>query len=241
MVAVINAELCNGCKVCLMYCPLGVIQMEGDRAVIDQAKCVECYVCTRNRVCAKRAISPGNLETQGRTLRHFLSDPTETKAATGVPGRGTEESKTNDVTGRVKQGELGICIDMGRPGVGVWMRDVEKVSMALASAGLKFEELSPLTAILKDTKTGVIVEEVRDERLLSIIVEGTIPEAGFPQVIAALRAVEKEINTVFSLGVISRVDASGKASFLTQLDSIGLPQPFRGKVNVGLGRPLAKD
>ena len=224
-----------------MYCPLGVIRMEGDKAAIDQENCVECYVCSRNRVCAKSAISPAEINTKGRTLRHFLSDPTETKATTGVPGRGTEESKTNDVTGRVKKGQLGICIDMGRPGVGVWMRDAEKVAMALAQVGLNFEEASPLTAVLKDRRTGEIIDEVRNERLLSIIVEGTVLESDFPKVIAALRAVEKEIDTVFSLGIISRVDATGRAPFLSQLDALGLPVPIRGKVNAGLGRPFVDD
>ncbi len=241
--AIIIRDVCNGCQVCLMYCPLGAIRMEGDKAIIDQENCVECYVCTRNgrKVCARGAIVPAQLNTKGRELRHFLSDPTETKVATGVPGRGTEESKTNDVTGRVKKGQLGICIDMGRPGIGAWMSDVEKVSMALAKAGLEFEECSPLTAVLKDTRTGEIVDQVRNERLLSIIIEGTIPENDFPKVITALRAVEDDIDTVFSLGVISRVDAKGHAPFLSQLETIGVSQPIRGKVNVGLGRPLVDD
>jgi NAD-dependent dihydropyrimidine dehydrogenase PreA subunit len=234
----INPDLCNGCTLCLMYCPVGVIGMEGKKAVIDQDGCVECFVCTRKNVCPRNAILPGELETEGRILRHFLSDPTETKPLTGVPGRGTEEAKTNDVTGRTRRGELGICIDMGRPGVGVWMEDAEKVAMAMAQVGMAFEPLSPLTAVMRDTTTGELREDVRHEHLLSIIVEGTVPEADFPKVIAALRAVEDEIDTVFSLGVISRVDAAGRAPFLSQLERLDLPQPVRGKVNVGLGRPL---
>ena len=234
----IDSELCNGCEACLVYCPLGVIRMDDGVAVIDEDDCVECYVCTRKHVCPQDAILPGELTAEGRILRHFLSDPTETKAATGVPGRGTEESKTNDVTGRTKKGELGICIDMGRPGVGVWMRDAEKVAMALAKVGLVFETCSPLTAVMKDVRTGQVKDEVRNERLLSIIVEGVCPEKNFPRVVEALRAVEKEIDTVFSLGVISRVGANGRAPFLSQLGAAGLPQPIRGKVNVGLGRPL---
>ena len=130
---------------------------------------------------------------------------------------------------------------MGRPGVGVWMRDAEKVAMALARVGLQFEEASPLTAVLKDKRTGEIVDEVREERLLSIIVEGTIPEEDFAKVIAALQKVEKEIDTVFSLGVISRADANGRAPFLDQVERLGLTPPIRGKVNVGLGKPLVQD
>ena len=86
--------------------------------VIDQDACVECYVCLRKEACPHGAIVPTELDAL-RNFAHFLSDPTETKASTGVPGRGTEESKTNDVTGRTKKGQLGIAIDMGRPGVGL--------------------------------------------------------------------------------------------------------------------------
>ena len=42
--------------------------------------------------------------------------------STGVEGRGTEEVKTNDVSGRVKMGEVGFTIELGRPGVGVRFR-----------------------------------------------------------------------------------------------------------------------
>ncbi len=236
--AFINAELCNGCTLCLMYCPPGAIHMDGKKAVIAQEECVECYVCVRKDVCPRGAIFAPVTLSEGREFRHFLSDPTETKPLTGVPGRGTEEAKTNDVTGRTKRGEVGICIDMGRPGVGVWMRDVQKVSMAMARVGLAFEECSPLTAIMKDKSTGEVRDDMLDEHLLSIIVEGTVPEERFTEVIRVLREVEPELDTVFSLGVISRVDDKGNAPFMSQLDAAGLDKPIRAKINVGLGRPL---
>jgi hypothetical protein len=53
--------------------------------------------------------------------------------------------------------------------------------------------------------------------------------------------VEGKIDTVFSLGVITRVDADGNSPVLEQMDKVGLPRPIRGKVNVGLGRPLVND
>ena len=48
--------------------------------------------------------------------------------------------KTNDVSGRVKAGEVGFTIEFGRPGVGVWMRDIQQMAWALAEAGVAFEK-----------------------------------------------------------------------------------------------------
>lgn len=228
---------CEGCGTCVPYCTVGAISVVDGLAVIDQDVCVECNVCVRKDVCAFEAFYVGPLDA-GRQLRHFLSDPTESKGAGQIPGRGTEEAKTNDVTGRVASGEVGIAIDMGRPGVGVWMVDAQKVAMALASVGFSFEEVSPLTGLLADRATGKVKEEFLNEHLLSIIIEGKCKEAEFPRVMAALQEVAGHIDTVFSLGLISRVDARGGTPLLGEIERLGLPKPIRGKVNVGLGRPL---
>jgi NAD-dependent dihydropyrimidine dehydrogenase PreA subunit len=239
--AVIVEEKCTGCRLCMPYCPVDAFRVvDRKKVAIDQDACVECYVCVRKNVCPKDAIETTDLEGTLRNFGHFLSDPTETKASTGVPGRGTEESKTNDVTGRTKLGHVGIAIDMGRPGVGLRLLDAEKVAMAVAAAGLEFEECSPLTEIMEDRETGKLKPEYLDLRLLSIIVEGSCPVERFPNIIAALRDVEDRIDTVFSLGVISRVDAEGNSQVMPHMQALGL-QPVRGKVNVGLGRPLVTD
>jgi hypothetical protein len=77
--------------------------------------------------------------------------------------------------------------------------------------------------------------------LLSVIIEGRCPEDRTKDVLKALQKVEKEIDTVFSLGLISRVDENGGCKALAYLDDLGLPRPHRGKVNVGLGKPLSLD
>jgi hypothetical protein len=41
--------------------------------------------------------------------------------------------------------------------------------------------------------------------------------------------------------LISRVDENGNSKALAYLDELGIPQPHRGKVNVGLGKPLSMD
>jgi len=194
-------------------------------------------------VCPEGAIEAQELAGFLKQFQHVISDPVENHGVTGVTGRGTEEVKTNDVTGRIKKGWVGFSIDMGRPGMGVRLRDAEKVAMACVEAGfiLAPAEESPLAALMPDHRTGKLRDDCLDYRLLSVIIEGRCPEDRTKDVLKALQKVEKEIDTVFSLGLISRVDENGHCKALEFLDDLGLPQPHRGKVNVGLGRPLSLD
>ena len=238
----IDEEKCTGCGICIDYCNVDAISLFDEVAQIDSDVCVECWVCYRNQVCPFDCFVSTPLETYGDLFKHVLSDPSITSKGTGIPGRGTEEAKTNDVTGRFAKDTYGICIDMGRPGMGVFLRDAEKVAMAAAQAGFELAppEDTPLAAIMTDLKTGKLVDECLDYRLLSVIIEGKCKEEKLKGVLKALQRVSNEIDTVFSLGLISRVDDSGHCNSLAHLDELGIPQPHRGKVNVGLGKPLAE-
>ena len=240
---VIEAEKCTGCRTCQRYCSVDAILFEENKCRIDPELCTECFVCLRMQVCPEGAIESIELTDFYKQLQHVLSDPVETHKVTGVTGRGTEEVKTNDVSGRYKKGEVGLSIDMGRPGMGVYLRDAEKVAMAVAGAELELApaEDTPLAAVMTDLSTGKLIEECLDYRLLSVIIEGKCKEDKIKNVLKALQAVEKEIDTVFSLGLISRVDENGHCNALEYLDDLGIPEPHRGKVNVGLGRPFAED
>lgn len=242
---VINEEQCNGCKICQIYCTVDAIiyNSENKKCYVDQDMCTECYVCLRQKVCNRGAIEPIELNNFYKQFQHVMSDPVENHGITGVTGRGTEEVKTNDVSGRVKKGEVGIAIDMGRPGLGVYLRDASKVAMAIAKAGAELQpaEHTPLAALMKDVKTGELIEDCLNYHLLSVIVEGKCEENKLKDVLGALQEVGKKIDTVFSLGLILRVDEYGQTKALACLDELSIPQPYRGKVNVGLGRPLSLD
>ncbi|HWJ03813.1 MAG TPA: hypothetical protein VNU93_09040, partial [Verrucomicrobiae bacterium] len=121
--------------------------------------------------------------------------------------------------------------------------DAEKVAMACAQAGVKLapQEHTPLAALMTDLSTGKLVEECLDYHLLSVIIEGKCAETNLPRALMALQKVEQAIDTVFSLGLILRVDEKGQTKALDCLDAMGIPRPHRGKVNVGLGRPLSLD
>ena len=110
----IDEQECTGCGVCIPYCPVEAISDQGGVAAIDLDGCLECSTCLTFADCPAGAIheSPETDEWP-RVLRREFSNPMTTHPKTGIRGRGTEEMKTNDVTGRFKRGEIGIGLEFG--------------------------------------------------------------------------------------------------------------------------------
>lgn len=239
----IDQEKCTGCGICLDYCNVDAISLVEEVAQIDCDVCVECWVCYRNQACPFDCFEPTPLETYGDVFKHVLSDPSITSKGTGIPGRGTEEAKTNDVTGRFSKDVYGICIDMGRPGMGAYLRDVEKVAMAVASAGVRFAspKETPLAGVMTDIRKGKIRDDILDVHVMSVIIEGTVKRDKFGSVLEAIKTVEKQIDTVFSLGIVSMLSDDNDRPLMETLTQHGIPLPSRGKVNVGLGKPLFRE
>jgi ferredoxin len=262
----INPDKCVACGNCVYVCPMGAIYVDPalNRATIDRNECVECYACfnglstehlnptfvrsirklfqmARLRfdpepdVCPTAAFEPDEL-VWPRVVRRAFSDPRATHESTGVQGRGTEEVKTNDVTNRVKRGEVGFTIEFGRPGVGVWFRDIQVMTQALAAASVPFEKKNPLTLLMSDVATGTLTEDVLDEKVLSAIVEIKVTVDRVEEVIHLVHEVEKQINTVVALGVSTRCDEDGEENVLAPiLERLGYKLQ-RAKTNTGLGR-----
>ena len=146
-------EACVGCGTCVPYCPVAAIRVgEDNRARVDQDECVECGVCLNSGVCPVGAIYQPGLGWP-RILKAMWSSVVFVHPETKVQGRGTEEMKTNDVTGRFRLGEVGFGVELGRPSTGARFEDAEKVAMAMAEFGVEFEPMNPLTKYL-DTRTG---------------------------------------------------------------------------------------
>ena len=169
-------------------------------------------------------------------VRRAFSDPRVPHESTGVEGRGTEEVKTNDVTGRVKEGEVGFTIEFGRPGVGVRFWEIQQMTTRLARARVEFEKKNPVTTLLKDPSTGEVRDEILDEKIMSAIVEIKVPLARAEEVIRMVWEVEKQLTTVVALGVGVRCDEQGEEHVvLPILQKLGYT-PQRAKTNIGLGR-----
>jgi len=234
------------------------------RATVDRDECVECYACyyglsrenmnpvfvrtvrkllqfARLRfdpepdICPTSAFEPEELQWP-RVVRRAFSDPRATHESTGVQGRGTEEVKTNDVTGRVKTGEVGFTIEFGRPGIGVWFRDIQKVTQALAQARVPFEKKNPLTLLMSDVTTGSLRRDILDEKVLSAIVEIKVPASRIEEIIHLVKNLELEIDTTVALGVGTRCDENGEDPVVAPvLRRLGY-RIERAKTNTGLGR-----
>ncbi len=262
----INPSKCVACGNCTYVCPMGAIYIDPviHRATINDDACVECYACFNGLsqehlpprvvrtirkvlaflrirfdpepdVCPTAAFEPDEL-TWPRVVRRAFSDPRVPHESTGVEGRGTEEVKTNDVTGRVKLGEVGFTIEFGRPGVGVRFREIQEACWALAQAGVTFEKKNPITSLMKDVSTGTLREDILGEKVMSAIVEVKAAATRTEEIIRLVWDVEKRIHTVVSIGVGVRCDADGEDTIVAPiLERLGYKLE-RAKTNAGLGR-----
>ena len=262
----ISQERCVACGNCTYVCPMGAIYIDPGtrRATINADECVECYACynglskeklpprtvrttrklmsfIRTRfepepdICPTSAFEPDEL-TWPRVVRRAFSDPRVPHESTGIVGRGTEEVKTNDVSGRVGPGEVGITIEFGRPGVGARFFQIQEMSKALAAAGVAFEQNNPIATLMLDPETGEIRPDILNEKVLSAILEIKIPVGRLDEVIRIVWDVEKKIDTVVVLGIGVRCNDEGEDETVAPiLRKLGY-EPQRAKTNLGLGR-----
>jgi len=152
--------------------------------------------------------------------------------------------KTNDVTNNFGFGDVGWSIELGRPGVSTKFEDVEKVAVAVARHGVEFIDLNPVS-MLVDPETGRFTERnpwglparsIRKLRALSAIIECKTPIEKVPEMVRTLKGVSEEVDTVFSVGIISRWRDGGieVVPFLEGVEWVRV-RP-NGKHNGGLGR-----
>jgi hypothetical protein len=147
--------------------------------------------------------------------------------------------KTNDVSGRFRPGEVGVGIELGRPGIGAYFKDVEKVAMALMSADIGYEMASenPVTHFMSDKNTGKLREDVLNEKATSAIIEGKCKLEKLPEALKVLQEVAKRVDTVFTVEVITKVPPEGEIPVKPILEKMGIWHSINTKNNMGLGEP----
>ncbi|MFC1532087.1 DUF362 domain-containing protein [Thermodesulfobacteriota bacterium] len=268
----IDMDRCVGCANCVPVCPMGAIYIGEDGfAQINQEACVECYTCYRGLsienlppwpvrsirrllalvhlrfqpepdICPTGSITPDELSWP-RTLRRAFSDPQVPHESTGMLGRGTAEVKTNDVTNRIGYGEAGLVIELGRPGVGVYFKEVDRITRILAEKGVEFERENPVTSLMSDPDEGAIRQDVFEEKILSCILESKIGLDKVPEMLDVIKELAPSLNTVISLGLSTRCNQDGDDPLKDILRKEGYDF-WRAKMNLGMGRftnPLSKN
>jgi ferredoxin len=262
----IDPHKCVACGNCVPVCPMGAIYLEDGLDHVNQDQCVECSTCYRflpseglnpilvrltRRViqalrlrfdqpldrCPTGALDPPELEWP-RSLRRAFSDPLVVHDDTGLAGRGTEEIKTNDITGRIGEGEAGMVIDLGRPGIGVQFSDIQKLTVALAALETEFEAQNPVTLLMEDQATGRLNPEVLEQNVLSAIIEFKTTLDRLPTYLRIIDELAGDLDTVISVGVASRCGPDGEIPHQAICQQAGRVLSPNGKTNLGLGRPI---
>ncbi|MBI5966315.1 MAG: 4Fe-4S binding protein [Deltaproteobacteria bacterium] len=236
----IRKDICVGCGLCHPYCPTDAIHFEDLKSKVDQEVCYECGSCLRAKICPVEAIEESpHVYDYPRALRKYFSDPNATHALTGIQGRGTEESKSNDVTNRCGPDEVGIAIEVGRPTIGMDLKNIQKITRALARAGIhEIEPENPFNDMIQDRKTGDLKPELMGERVLSAIMEFKVKPSQLGHVLRTIKEVAREVDSVFCLDVYTQLEPRLKvpAEVLEAIESEGLSWRPNAKINMGLGR-----
>src|SRR3990172_3272414 len=122
----------------------------------------------------------------------------------------------------------------GRGYCGARVRDIERVTKALAELGVAFESNNPVTSLMTDASHGIIRADILDEKILSAIVEIKTKLEEVPAVLKRMKELSREVGTVISIGVSTRCDGVGEEPLREILEREGYPA-YRGKTNLGLG------
>jgi len=232
---VIDKALCKNCLDCRPVCPMGAIQIEDKAVVINLEDCVECGVCLRYGICQEGAIKQVDEIPYPRIVRAIFSDPVQKHESTGIQGRGTEEMKTNDVTNLFTPGKIGFSIELGRPGVGAYLSDLDRVTREVFTWDVELSRENPVFQLIEDHKTGALRSEVLGEKVLSAIVELLIPEEKAIDFIFHMTSfLNQAIDSVATISAISRADDQGHANLFALLEQNNIAFYPNGKVNIGL-------
>jgi hypothetical protein len=90
-------------------------------------------------------------------------------------------------------------------------------------------------------ETGKLRDDILNEKALSAIIEMKIKLERIPEFLQALEKIQREIDTVTSVGMASKCLPEGTIPHEEWVRKAGYTLSPNGKTNIGLGRPLFKE
>jgi hypothetical protein len=97
-----------------------------------------------------------------------------------------------------------------------------------------------VSALVQDREKGIFSPEILGEKVLSAIVEFKVPFDRVEEILEMFRRVAAGLDTVASISLIGRSEPDGLIPLEEFLVQAGVLYYPNGKVNIGLGRPLAE-
>ena len=186
---------------------------------------------SHRRIPVRVRVSPGAPKILQRSECH--------PRPTGIAGRGTEESKSNDVINRVVPGEVGVAIEFGRPTLGMDLTNIQKVTRAMAKAGItEIEPENPFNDMIQNHDTGDLKPELMGEKVLSAIMEFKVTRDQLGHVLRTIKQAAKEVDSVFVVDVYTRLEPglTVPKEVIAAIEAEGYTRRPNAKINMGLGR-----
>ncbi|MHA1805441.1 MAG: (4Fe-4S)-binding protein, partial [Promethearchaeota archaeon] len=129
--------------------------------------------------------------------------------------------------------EVGVSIEIGRPGVGTHLYNIELFTERLSKIGVSYEKESPVTALLEEDQIH-IKDDIKNEKVLSAIIEFKVSLEKLPHVLDVIKEVDPIIDTVFSVGLVSRFE-NEEIPIKELVERHGFQLRPNAKINMGLG------
>jgi hypothetical protein len=114
--------------------------------------------------------------------------------------------------------------------------EVEKICKELCKVDGEFDPDNPVTYLMEDPKTGKLKSDVVDERVVSAVIEFKTSLEKSVDVVRALERASEKVDTVFTVGVISRVEDDGRIPVAKRFVDQGIGIRPNGKTTLNLGR-----
>jgi hypothetical protein len=134
---------------------------------------------------------------------------------------------------------VGVAIEFGRPTLGMDLTNIQKVTRAMAKAGItEIEPENPFNDMIQNHDTGDLKPELMGEKVLSAIMEFKVKQDQLGHVLRTIKQAAREVDSVFVVDVYTRLEPglTIPKEVIATIEAEGYTWRPNAKINMGLGR-----